>query len=54
LKNIYEQINRLETTAQTVQKFESYDELYPWALIPALALLGLGFILQQTRYRGLP
>jgi Ca-activated chloride channel family protein len=54
LKNIYEQINRLETTAQTVQKFEHYDELYPWALIPALAILGLGFILQQTRFRGLP
>jgi Ca-activated chloride channel family protein len=54
LKKIYEQINRLETSAQTVQKFEHYDELYPWALIPALAILGLSFILQQTRYRRLP
>jgi Ca-activated chloride channel homolog len=54
LKKIYEQINRLETTAQTVQKFEHYDELYPWALLPALAILGLGFVLQQTRYRRLP
>jgi Ca-activated chloride channel family protein len=54
LKNIYEQINRLETSAQTVQKFEHYDELYPWALIPALAIIGVGFILQQTRYRSLP
>ena len=54
LKKIYEQINRLETTAQTVQKFENYDELYPWALIPALAVLGLSFLLQQTRYRRLP
>jgi Ca-activated chloride channel homolog len=54
LKKIYEQINRLETSAQTVQKFEHYDELYPWALIPALAILGLGFVLQQTRYRRLP
>jgi Ca-activated chloride channel family protein len=54
LKNIYEQINRLETSAQTVQKFEHYDELYPWALIPALAIIGFGFILQQTRYRSLP
>jgi Ca-activated chloride channel homolog len=54
LKKIYEQINRLETSAQTVQKFEHYDELYPWALVPALAILGLGFILQQTRYRRLP
>jgi Ca-activated chloride channel family protein len=54
LQKIYEQINRLETSAQTVQKFEHYDELYSWALIPALAILGLGFLLQQTRYRRLP
>jgi Ca-activated chloride channel family protein len=54
LQNIYEQINRLERTAQTVQKFEHYDELYPWALIPSLAILGLGVTLQQTRYRRLP
>jgi len=54
LKNIYEQINRLETSAQTVQKFEHYDELYPWALIPALAILGFSFLLQHTRYRRLP
>ena len=54
LKKIYEQINRLETSAQTVQKFEHYDELYPWALIPALAILGFSFLLQHTRYRRLP
>ena len=54
LKKIYEQINRLETSAQTVQKFEHYDELYAWALVPALGILGLGFVLQQTRYRRLP
>src|ERR1700680_731229 len=40
LERIYEQINRLETTAQTVQHIEHYDELYPCALLPALALLG--------------
>jgi Ca-activated chloride channel homolog len=54
LQKIYEQINRLETTAQTVQKFEHYDELYPWALLPALAILGFSFLLQHTRYRRLP
>ena len=54
LERIYAQINRLETTAQTVQKFEHYDELYPWALIPALAILGFSFLLQHTRYRRLP
>jgi Ca-activated chloride channel family protein len=54
LEKIYEQINRLETSAQTVQKFEHFDELYPWALIPALGLLGFSYLLQHTRYRRLP
>jgi Ca-activated chloride channel family protein len=54
LENIYEQINQLETTAQTVQKFEHYEELYRFALYPSLALLGFGVLLQQTRYRRLP
>ena len=54
LEKIYDQINRLEKTAQTVQKFEHYDELYSWALIPAVALLGFGLLLQHTRMRRLP
>ena len=54
LEKIYEQINRLEKTAQTVQKFEHYDELYSWALIPSAAILGFGLLLQHTRFRRLP
>ena len=54
LQKIYGQINRLEKTAQTVQKFERFEELYYWALIPAALLLALGLLLQQTRYRRLP
>ena len=54
LQKIYEQINRLEKTAQTVQKFEHYDELYSWALMPAVALLAFGLLLQHTRFRRLP
>ncbi|HEV7357316.1 MAG TPA: VWA domain-containing protein [Steroidobacteraceae bacterium] len=54
LQKIYEQINRLEKNAQTVQKFEHTEELYPWALIPALGILGLSLLLQQTRLRRLP
>ena len=54
LLKIYEQINRLEKTAQTVKKFEHYDELYSWALIPAAAILGLSWLLQHTRFRRLP
>jgi Ca-activated chloride channel family protein len=54
LKNIYEQINQLEKTAQVAQRFEHYQELFGWALFPALAFLGLGFGLEHTRFRRLP
>jgi Ca-activated chloride channel family protein len=54
LRKIYEQINRLEKTAQTVQKFERYEELYGWALIPAALLLVLSLTLEHTRFRRLP
>jgi len=54
LQKIYEQINQFEKSAQTVQKFERVEELYPWALLPALAILGLGLVLQHTRLRRLP
>src|SRR3982075_1158585 len=40
LRKIYEQINRLEKTAQSVQKFEHYDELYAWAILPSLVIPG--------------
>lgn len=54
LQKIYEQINHYETSAQAVQKFEHVEELYRWPLFPSLGLLGLGLILQQTRFRRLP
>ncbi len=54
LQKIYEQINRYETSAQTVERFEHVEELYSWTLFPALGLLGLWVLLQHTRYRRLP
>lgn len=54
LKSIYDQINQLEKTTQVTQRFEHSQELYGWALFPAFALLGLGFGLENTRYRRLP
>lgn len=54
LQKIYDQINRLEKTAQTAQRYEHTDELFGWALFPALALLGLGFGAENTRFRRLP
>jgi Ca-activated chloride channel family protein len=54
LQKIYAQINRYEKSAQSVLKFEHVEELYRWALYPALALLGLWVVLQQTGFRRLP
>ena len=54
LQKIYEQINRYETSAQSVQKFEHVEELYRWTLFPSLGLLALAVLLQQTRFRRLP
>jgi Ca-activated chloride channel family protein len=54
LRKIYDAINGLEKTAQTSLKFERIEELYRWAVIPALAVLALAFVLQHTLYRRLP
>lgn len=54
LQKIYEQINQYETSAQTVQKFEHVEELYKWALVPSLALLGVWVLLRHSMYRRLP
>lgn len=54
LRRIYEQINRFETSAQTIQKFEHAEELYSWALFPCLGMLALALTAQLTRFRRLP
>jgi len=54
LKKIYAEINQLETTTHTLKKFESQRELFAWALLPALGLIGTTIGLQQTRFRRLP
>jgi Ca-activated chloride channel family protein len=54
LQRIYDQINSFEKSAQTVQKFEHVEELYRWALMPALGLLALSVLFQLTLLRRLP
>ena len=54
LQKIYAQINGLEKTSQTVQRYEHVEELYAWFLIPALLVLGAASILETTRWRRLP
>jgi len=54
LAKIYAAINHLETTTRKLKKFQQYDELYIWFLVPGLCLLLLELVLNQTRFRRLP
>lgn len=54
LRDIYETIDQLERTAFDAPRYLDYDELYPWLLVPALALLGLEIGLRQSLLRELP
>jgi Ca-activated chloride channel homolog len=54
LARIYDHINRLEKTTQKIRKFETHTEMFLWAALPALLLLGLELFLGQTRFRRLP
>lgn len=54
LGKIYEQIDQLEKTKVTIKRFEHYQELFAWFLIPGLLILGGEFVAKNTRYRRLP
>ena len=54
LEDIYATIDALETTAVEVDLFAEYNEIYPWLLIPTVALLSLYIILRNTRYLVVP
>jgi len=48
LAEIYEKINALEQTEVKVKEYLSYDELFHYLLLPALALLFLEILLRRT------
>jgi len=51
LKEIYDEINKLEKTDIEEFKYTNYDEMFrPWALL-ALGLLGLDLLLRYTLFR---
>ncbi|MEZ5327757.1 MAG: VWA domain-containing protein [Verrucomicrobiales bacterium] len=54
LGNIYDEINQLETTTRTMKRYQNADELFAWALVPGLALLGVAMGLGETVWRRLP
>lgn len=54
LRKIYEEIDQLEKSEMEVQQFAFFEELMPYCVIPALALLLLELILANTVWRKLP
>lgn len=54
LVKIYDEINKLETTKRKVKKYEDYQELMLFALLPGLFLVLTERVLSETRYRHLP
>ena len=54
LKEIYQNIDKLEKTKVKVKEYMEYEELFMWFLIPGLACLLLEIILGNTRLRKIP
>jgi Ca-activated chloride channel family protein len=54
LREIYNEIDRLEKTEVEVKKYQRYHELFPWVVLPAFLLVMLELILGQTVWRRLP
>jgi len=54
LEKIYNDINKLETTTRKIKKFEHQNEMFWWAALGALLLMGIELTLNQTRFRRLP
>jgi len=54
LKEIYASINQLEKSTRKLKKYQQYEELYLWFLVPGLGILLLELVLRQTRFRRLP
>ncbi|HQA42875.1 MAG TPA: VWA domain-containing protein [Verrucomicrobiota bacterium] len=54
LREIYDEIDRLEKTEVEAKKFQRFKELFPWLALPAFLLLMIEIILSQTVWRRLP
>lgn len=54
LTEIYKIIDRLEKSKVKVKEFSTYDELFPYFLIPGLALLLAGILVENTLWLKIP
>jgi Ca-activated chloride channel family protein len=54
LQNIYNEIDRLEKSEVKLKRYATYQPLFQWPLLAAIAFLTLEAILSNTRYRRVP
>ena len=54
LRNIYQQIDRMEKRQIETVKYEDWRELFPWFLAPGLGCLLAAVCLENTRLRRIP
>lgn len=54
LEEIFTEIDHMEKTDQPRKQIVTYHQLYPWFLVPAMAILGLLLLLDVTAWRELP
>lgn len=54
LQDIYNQIDHLVKSEVKLRRYATYQPLFQWPLLAALALLALEVILNNTRYRRIP
>jgi len=54
LRRIYEKIDAMEKTEAKSNIYAVYNDLYPWLVLPALVLLALRLILENTLYLEVP
>jgi Ca-activated chloride channel family protein len=53
-RQIYAEIDKLERTEATINKYTEYQELFPWLVTGGVLLLLLELALGQTVWRRLP
>jgi Ca-activated chloride channel family protein len=54
LESVYAQIDRMERTERSLERFESYDEQFALFVLPGLALLALELVLSASLLRRVP
>jgi Ca-activated chloride channel homolog len=54
MREIFDQIDKLERTGADVQQYQNYDDVFPWLLGAGFLLLGATFTLRETIWSVIP